>query len=69
MLRAKVEGRHVGGPRRHVNMNKAVNYLEVCMSVSEAARGLGVQEDPIRGRLQERGTARKHVRPVDAQRQ
>ena len=55
MLRARLEGKHVGRPRKHVDIRKVRELMEKGVSLRDIARILGVGYSTLRRRLKEVG--------------
>ena len=55
MRRAKLEGKHVGRPRKPVNKRVVLRYLEKGLTMSAVARIVGVSPKTLKRRLREWG--------------
>jgi len=53
MLRAKLQGRHVGRPRKPIDLNKVRELREKGLSLADIARLMGVSYSTLRRRLKE----------------
>jgi len=53
MKRAKLEGKHVGRPRKPINMNKVRELREKGLSLADISRLMGVSYSTLRRRLRE----------------
>lgn len=57
MLRAKLQGKHVGRPRKPIDWRKFHEYRRRGLSLADCARLLGVSYTTLRRRLRERESA------------
>jgi len=55
MLRAKLQGKHIGRPRKKVDLRLVKKYREKGLSYADIARLLGVSYSTLRRRLKELG--------------